>query len=103
MTHADRRTTWRRLLAEQQASGLSIVAWCFQQDIRETTFYYWRKRLAEPAPASSPAAPQWLALEAAPDTEAHLTLQVGPVAITVTPGFDPALLTAVVRTLTVPC
>lgn len=99
MTHADCRATWRRLLAEQQASGLSIVAWCVQQDIRETTFYYWRKRLMEPASAP----PQWLALETTPEPGVGLTLQVGPVAITVTPGFDPALLTAVVRTLTAPC
>jgi hypothetical protein len=95
-----RRATWQRLLAEQQASGLSITAWCFQQDIREQTFYNWRKRLAktEPTPSASPS--QWLALAPAPTAAHGLTLQVGPGAITVTTGFDPHLLAEVVRVLT---
>lgn len=95
MTHDERRALWQQRLAEQQASGLSIVAWCWQQDIPEHQFYYWRKRLtALPNPM-----PQWLALEAPDDTSAGLTLQVGPATITVTAGFDPQVLTAVVRAL----
>jgi hypothetical protein len=94
MTSEARRADWQRLLMEQQASGLSIPAWCFQQDIREQTFYYWRKRLAAHA-----SAPQWLAIAPTPAAAHGLTLQVGPGAITVTPGFDPHLLAAVVRVL----
>jgi hypothetical protein len=92
------RTTWQRLLAEQQASGMSVTAWCFQQDIREQTFYNWRKRLAATAPT-----PQWVALAPTSVSGQGLTLQVGPVAITVTAGFDPHLLADVVRALTAPC
>jgi hypothetical protein len=93
-----RRADWQRLLAEQQASGMSVTAWCFQQDIREQTFYNWRKRLAATAPPS-----QWLALAPTPAAGHELTLQVGPVAITVNAGFDPHLLADVVRALTTPC
>lgn len=103
MTSDARRAHWQRLLAEQQASGLSIVAWCFQQDISEQQFYYWRKRLAAPASTPAGATPHWLALDPASPTAAGLTLQVGPVAITVTAGFDPQVLAAVVRVLTAPC
>ena len=103
MTADARRAHWQRLLAEQQANGLSITTWCFQQDLRETTFYYWRKRLATPAPTPAASTPQWLALDTEPMAGAGLTLQVGAVAITVTPGFDPQLLAAVVRVLTAPC
>ena len=101
MTHDERRALWQHRLADQQASGLSIVAWCWQQDIREQTFYYWRKRLANATPP--PSAPQWVALETTSSRESELTLQVGSVAITVTPGFDPHLLTDVVRVLTARC
>jgi hypothetical protein len=101
MTSDARRADWQRLLVEQQASGLSITAWCFQQDIREQTFYHWRKRLTAAPPAAS--TPQWLALAPTPAAGPGLTLQVGPVAILVTAGFDPHLLADVVRVLTAPC
>ena len=63
MISETRRATWQRLLAEQQASGLSVVAWCFQQDIREQTFYYWRKRLSKPTVPPAATTPHWLALD----------------------------------------
>jgi hypothetical protein len=93
-----RRATWQRLLGEQQASGHSITAWCFQQDISVQTFYYWRKRLSAPTPCS--ATPQWLAVT--PTTERvgdALTLRVGRVAIEVPTGFDPHLLSDVLTVL----
>lgn len=98
-----RRATWQRLLAEQQASGLSVVAWCFQQDIREQTFYYWRKRLNNPTVPSATQATQWLALDTAPAAGHGLTLTIGPVAITVSAGFDQQVLADVVRVLTTRC
>jgi hypothetical protein len=94
-----RRAHWQRLVAEQQASGQSIVAWCFQENICEQTFYYWRKRLAALVPTPAAATSQWLALDTASAAGSGLTLTVGPVAITVTAGFDPQLLADVVRVL----
>lgn len=87
---SDRRATWQRLLAEQQASGLSIAAWCFQQDVSEQSFYYWRRRLVAPV-VSTP--PQWVAV--APEPGPALTLHVGGIAIEVAAGFDPQVLAAV--------
>jgi hypothetical protein len=103
MISETRRATWQRLLAEQQASGLSVVAWCFQQDIREQTFYYWRKRLSKPTVPPATPAPQWLALDTAPAAGHGLMLQIGPVAITVTAGFDQQVLADVVHVLTARC
>lgn len=94
--HDARRALWQRQLAEQQASGLSITAWCFQHDISEPTFYYWRKRLAAPSP--SHATSQWVAL-APLHAGIPLTLRVGRVAIDVAAGFDPSLLSAVLAVL----
>ena len=100
MTQDERRAVWQQHLDAQQASGLSITAWCWQQDIAEASFYYWRKRLtaqAMPAPAGPT---QWLALAPPMIVESGVTLHVGSVAITVTAGFDPQVLAAVVRTVT---
>jgi len=89
-----RHATWRRLLAEQQASGQSITSWCAQQGISLASFYYWRKRVT----ASTPAAAQWLAL---PVGEAHdpLWLHIGRVTVEVAPGFDARLLHEVLAVL----
>jgi len=95
----ERRATWQRLLAEQQASGDSVTAWCFAQDISLQTFYYWRKRLASPPPAAT--TPQWLALAPVGSTAlgSTLTLRVGAVAVEVATGFDPHLLADVLTVL----
>ena len=37
---------WRRLLARQRASGLSIRAFCRREQVGEATFHHWRRTLA---------------------------------------------------------
>jgi hypothetical protein len=36
---------WRGRIAAQQASGVSIRAWCGQRGCSEHSFYWWRARL----------------------------------------------------------
>ncbi len=93
-----RRASWQQLLADQQASGLSVTAWCFAQDISLQTFYYWRRRLNMSTPAVPPS-PQWLAIAPAEGSGTLLTLHVGRVAIDVPAGFDPRLLAEVLTVL----
>ncbi len=45
---------WRRVLRRQAGSGLSIRAWCRQQDLREPSFYWWRRKLARRDGAAPP-------------------------------------------------
>ena len=40
---------WTQLIQDQQASGLSIKAWCQQTQIKETSYYYWLKRVRKQA------------------------------------------------------
>jgi len=47
---------WRRMVQAQTDSGLSIRAWCRDQDLKDTTFYWWRRELTRRA-SSSPAFP----------------------------------------------
>jgi len=46
------RAQWRGLVAEQEASGLSVPDFCREHDLATATMYSWRSRLAreEPAP-----------------------------------------------------
>ncbi len=40
---------WRGVLRQWQASGLGIRAFCARHRIREPQFWWWRRRLEEPA------------------------------------------------------
>ena len=41
-----KETFWREQLERQAASGLSIAAWCRQNQVAITSFHYWRRTLA---------------------------------------------------------
>jgi hypothetical protein len=45
-----RRTDWSGLIAEQEASGQSLRAFCEERDIKQNSFYRWRKRLRDNQP-----------------------------------------------------
>jgi hypothetical protein len=36
---------WRKRIVAQLASGMSIRAWCRDNEVREHAFYWWRTRL----------------------------------------------------------
>jgi len=44
------RQRWRGLIAEQSASGLEAAAFCRQRSIAASSFYCWRRKLAEREP-----------------------------------------------------
>jgi hypothetical protein len=41
-----RERTWRRHIGRQAASGLTVRAYCFDHDLQESAFYFWRRTLA---------------------------------------------------------
>ena len=45
-----RRTDWSRLIAEQEAIGQGVSAFCQERGIKKNSFYRWRKRLEENQP-----------------------------------------------------
>jgi transposase-like protein len=40
---------WQSLFSEQEASGESVAGFCRARGVRESLFYYWKKRLREAA------------------------------------------------------
>jgi len=45
---------WRRMIARQPDSGMSVRAWCSKHSVRESSFYWWRRQLAR-RDASAPS------------------------------------------------
>jgi hypothetical protein len=59
MAHAltgDRLSVWKDRVARQEASGLSVTKFCQQEQISDTNFYYWRRKLKGPARGRKSAA-----------------------------------------------
>ena len=53
-----REQIWRRHLEQQRASGLTVRAFCSFHNLKETSFFYWKKEIArrDREAAFSPAA-----------------------------------------------
>ena len=45
-----KREYWSSLIAEQEASGQTIRAFCQEQGVGDNSFYYWRKKLQKSVP-----------------------------------------------------
>jgi len=45
--HHEARDRWRRIIREQQASGLSAAAFCRRAGVSPWSFYSWRRRLRD--------------------------------------------------------
>ena len=57
----ERRELWRQRIAQQEASGESIRAYCRDHRLSEHSFYLWRKQLG--APSSSAKAVSFALVE----------------------------------------
>jgi hypothetical protein len=42
-----REAFWREALARQRQSGLNVRLWCSRERMPETTFYFWRRTIAQ--------------------------------------------------------
>jgi hypothetical protein len=100
---AQLKELWRERLEDFQTSGLSPRDWCAQEGLKTHRLHYWHRKLT-PVGSADPrgSAVTWVtadALSAAAPMADALQVAVGPVTITVRPGFDPALLQRVVQAL----
>ena len=57
---------WQHHLDDQQASGLTIDAYCQQHQLATSNFYYWRSKLNKPVASTVESTPSdWLAMPSA--------------------------------------
>jgi transposase len=92
---------WRDRLDRFHNSGLSVRAFCARERLPESAFYFWKRQLAARDAQAQPAQPAFVpvrVLAAPPSSPLEVVLAAGRI-IRVPPGFDPALLRAVLAAL----
>ena len=99
---------WRALIAEQQASGQSVAAFCRERDLRDGPFYEWKKRLRPPKAEAEPfVAVQLVTAETSPVSITLPLAQSAPLelrlsrgrSLLVGPDFDAAHLRRLLQVL----
>jgi len=61
---SERERYWREVIRDQAASGLSISAFCREQEVSPASFFSWRRRLA--AEGREEGAGKFVSIELAP-------------------------------------
>ena len=97
------RQTWEARVADFRTSGQSGAAWCTAKGLKPHQLSYWLHKFPphESLPAASPHT-DWVSFEwehAPSETTTPLFIRVVQAVIEVMPGFNPTLLTEVVRVL----
>lgn len=100
-----REQLWRQRVEEQRASGLTIRGYCERHQLREPSFYFWRRTLAERVrAAAAPAGPAFVPVEvpAPPSLASVAAVEVhlpNGVRVSVMPGCAASHLTMVLAVL----
>ncbi|MQL53422.1 helix-turn-helix domain-containing protein [Desulfofundulus thermobenzoicus] len=104
MTKEELRKTWEERVAAFKASGQTASAWCAAHDLKPHQLFYWLRKYKNNASAPATAPSQWLTMEIDkqnPDSAQgdSLLIRLGQATIEVKAGFNPILLSDVVRIL----
>lgn len=105
MTKTEVRKEWEARVVAFRASGQSAPKWCAAHDLKPHQLWYWVRKF-ESAKVGHSSSPKWLPIEVAEppsDSESSLLIRIGQTAIEVKPGFNPTLLSNIVRVLTELC
>jgi len=90
---------WREIIERQQASGLSVGAFCHRDSIAESSFFAWKRRLDASPPATAFIEAK-VVQAPAPRPAGGIEVRLrGGRRVRVRRGFDPALLAEVVAAL----
>lgn len=93
---SERERLWRKLVAGQSQSGVSIREWCDRHGVSEPSYYFWRRELARRQEQRQGASPQLVPVEVAPPAIASccdLEIELpGRILVRVGPGCNPDLL-----------
>lgn len=110
MTKAEqqqRRQEWEKRIAEYRSSGQSVREWCAANGVKPERLWYWLRR-KKAGSTETESTTTWLqAVVSGPtpgeQNDTGLLVKVGKASIEVKPGFDPELLSTVVRVLSGIC
>jgi hypothetical protein len=90
------RLAWAERLTRFESSGQSVLDFCRAEAVSGQSFYYWRRKLADPA--ATPPAPDFLPVRLAPAAPVEIILP-GGATLRLAPGCDPAFVRSLVEAL----
>ena len=110
LKHRAKLQEWAARMQDCRSSGLSVRAWCRQEEINAATYYRWERELlalAETEPCSSVSAVRFAELPAPKQVscnvaECSATLHIGNASLDIYPGCDAEQLKMLVELLR-PC
>ena len=95
----DRESYWQGVVARQKRSGLSIAAFCREEQISPPSFYQWRRRLTNGS--GSEPAPQFVPVAIQPPPRADFEIRLpGGVSVMAPVGFEEASLRRLLKVVT---
>jgi transposase-like protein len=86
---------WRRIVRDQESSGLSVTSFCHRRGVAQSTFYAWRRKLEGVASFAEVK----LSPEPVPEAVGIELRLAGGACVVVRPGFDRSTLTELLRIL----
>lgn len=102
MSNVELKRQWEIRIASFKESGLSVNDWCSKEGIKANQLRYWLKKVDNNEVVAKK--PQWIPVSVnqisrEDDSKTALPIRIGKAVIEVSPGYDPELLSDVVRTL----
>ncbi|WP_089610477.1 IS66 family insertion sequence element accessory protein TnpA [Dehalobacterium formicoaceticum] len=104
MTKVEKCQMWKSRVNEFKSSGQTATAWCTAHELKINQLRYWMRKFKSES-KSAEKKMQWLSVEIGglevSEPQEALPVRVGKATIEVRPGFNPKLLSDVVKTLSV--
>jgi hypothetical protein len=104
-TNSEKVGYWRQQIEAFKSSGLTRRTYCEGNGIKLSTLDYWRQKLSPSGRENKKVTEAgWIPLQISDDgPSSGIELRIGRITIAVKPGFDPALLVDVLRTINTLC
>ena len=99
---AQRVELWAERIAECRGSGMSVRAWCRENEISEKAYYYWQRRLYQQTVSTTEAvsfAEIPRGIQTGQYSGAAAKISVSGATIEVYPGADAQIIQAILQTL----
>jgi len=107
MTKAEQQKLWETRIIEYRASGLKAKEWCAAHNVTPRQLWYWLRKFKNQNDSFPARSTRWLPVELSEQSPAEqgdsLLIRIGRARIEIKPGFDPALLSQIVRVLVTLC
>ena len=113
VTREYRASQWAECLKEQRNSGMTIRAWCEENNVGEKAFYYWQRKfrnevcnIIEQNAPKALALPSFAEIRITQPTNTECIaaiIRVGEITAEIHNGADSATIESVIRTLIMSC